>query len=108
MVIDLLKGAKLIDRSVKSQSDWDLSEGSLTDSGFMSFEIGEDTLDVDLEITVYGYEEYDPGDYWTPPYGSTEIEDIGINIESVYLNGDEISVSDDFKLELVKLIESKL
>jgi hypothetical protein len=108
MVIDLLKGAKLIDSSVKSQSDWDLSEGSLTDSGFMGFEIGEDTLDVDLEITVYGYEEYDPGDYWTPPYGSTEIEDIDINIESVYLNGDEISVSDDFKLELVKLIESNL
>jgi hypothetical protein len=108
MVVEILKGSKLIDTDITSQSDWDLSEGYLNQEGFMGFEIGEDTLDVNVEVSVYGYEEYDPGDYWTPPYGSTEVESIDITINEVFLNGDEIEVSDDFKRELVKLVESNL
>ena len=108
MVINMLKESKLIDTDITSKSDCDLSSGSFVEEGYMSFQVGEDTIDIDLVVNVYGYEDYDEGDYWTAPYVSTEIDSIEIEIREVYLNGDEIEVSDDFKIELEKLAELNL
>jgi hypothetical protein len=109
MTIDILNEAKLIENTAPSESSWDElleeHEGCFTESGEIFFKIGQDTLDMDFEICVTGHCEYDPGDYWTAPYSETVIEDIDIQIETVFLNGDEIQVSDEFKSELVKLIE---
>lgn len=106
MTINITNDSKLIDTDITTQSDWDLSSETLIEEGYMSFQIGEDTIDINLIINVCGYEEYNEGDYWTAPSSRAEIESIEIEIKEVYLNEDEIKVSDDLKNKLKKLVES--
>lgn len=57
-------------------------------------------VNVEYEIYVSGSVDHDPGDYWTPPYTDVDINDIDIEIKSVYI--------DDIELELTKEIETIL
>lgn len=47
-------------------------ELDLETGGYLWYD--EDGWAFEISIDVDGYEEYDPGDYWTPPYHEEHIE----------------------------------
>jgi hypothetical protein len=100
---------KVSDKDIVNNNDFEElileNEGSFTRDDqviwFKSDDLGEDVeVSVEYEIYVSGSVDYDPGDYWTPPYTDVDINDIDIEIKSVYI--------DDIELELTKEIETIL
>lgn len=100
---------KVSDKDIVNNNDFEElileNEGSFTRDDqviwFKSDDLGEDVeVSVEYEIYVSGSVDHDPGDYWTPPYTDVDINDIDIEIKSVYI--------DDIDLELTKEIETIL
>jgi hypothetical protein len=94
---DNLKTSESIDKS-----DWDSllceNEGYFTADYDLMFNVDGLEVYIDFTVSVRGYVSYDPGDYWTPPYSETEINDIDIEINNV--------VIDEYDLELNKELKS--
>ena len=38
---------------------------------------------------------YDPGDFWTPPSGDSEVREISTSIEGIFVNGDEVALDEE-------------
>ncbi len=48
-------------------------------------------------------ETYDPGDYWTPPAGDIEVDDVStilLEDDSFYVDGDQVKITPDLQLEV--------
>jgi hypothetical protein len=74
------------------------NEGHFSREGeFMSFEVDGLNLTIVYDLSVSGRIDYDPGDYWTPPYSDFEITDETIDVTEVTL--------DDYEIELTKELE---
>ena len=75
-----------------------------------------DLSDDDTEILLYvyytlevsGYNSYCPGDYWTPPDASLEIQETNITIVGVDINDEEIELDSDLENLLLIAIEKKI
>lgn len=83
-----------------------LSSTLLDDVLTSEFGLDRGGLDVDLYFTSYANvkHEFDPGDYATAPYSSTEIVDAGTELSSpdfVFIDGGSIEADDEL-MELVK------
>lgn len=89
------------------------NEGSFTKDGqiiwFKSDDLGEDVeVSVEYEIYVSGSVDYDPGDYWTPPYTDVDINDIDIEINSVCIDDIELELTKEIKTILLAKIKQEI
>jgi hypothetical protein len=97
--LDLSKINNLVDSDCKKTDEWEEliceNEGHFSREGeFMLFEVDELYLVVSYNLEVSGRIDYDPGDYWTPPYSDYEITYEDIDVTEVTL--------DDYNIELTK------
>jgi hypothetical protein len=97
--LDLNKISNLIDSDCKKSDQWEEliceNEGHFSsESEFMLFEVNGLDLVIIYDLDVSGRVDYDPGDYWNPPYSDFEITDETINVTEVTL--------DDYNIELTK------
>ena len=94
-----LNNLKLTDGDYTKAEDWEEliceNEGRFSREGeFMAFEVDGLDLVIVYDLDVSGRIEYDPGDYYTPPYSDCEITDETIDVTEVTL--------DDYNIELTK------
>jgi hypothetical protein len=90
---------KLVDFDCKKSDEWEEliceNEGHFSREGeFMAFEVDGLDLVISYDLEVSGRIEYDPGDYYNPPYSDCEITDETIDVTEVTL--------DDYNIELTK------
>jgi len=98
-LLDLSKINNLIDTDCSKTEDWEEliceNEGHFSREGeFMMFEVDGLDLVISYDLEVSGRIEYDPGDYWNPPYSDFEITNESIDVTEVTL--------DDYNIELTK------
>lgn len=98
-LLDPSKINNLIDTDCSKKDDWEEliceNEGRFSREGeFMAFEVDGLDLVIVYDLDVSGRIEYDPGDYYTPPYSDCEITDETIDVTEVTL--------DDYNIELTK------
>jgi hypothetical protein len=89
----------LVDSDCLKSDDWEEliceNEGHFSREGeFMIFEVDGLDLVISYDLEVSGRVEYDPGDYWTPPYSDFEVTNETIDVTEVTL--------DDYEIELTK------
>ena len=94
---------KLVDSDCKKSDEWEEliceNEGRfIRESEFMAFEVDGLDLVITYDLEVSGRIEYDPGDYYTPPYSDCEITNEDIDVTEVTL--------DDYNIELTKELKS--
>ncbi len=98
-LLDPSKINNLIDTDCSKKDDWEEliceNEGRFSREGeFMAFEVDGLDLVISYDLEVSGRIEYDPGDYWNPPYSDFEITNESIDVTEVTL--------DDYNIELTK------
>ncbi len=98
-LLDPSKINNLIDTDCSKKEDWEEliceNEGRFSREGeFMAFEVDGLDLVIVYDLDVSGRIEYDPGDYYTPPYSDCEITNESIDVTEVTL--------DDYNIELTK------
>ena len=97
--LDLSRINEPVDFDCRKSEDWEEliceNEGHFSREGeFMAFEVDGLDLVISYELEVSGITEYDPGDYYTPPYSDFQITDETIYVTDVTLN--------DYNIELTK------
>lgn len=102
-LLDPSKINNLIDTDCSKKEDWEEliceNEGRFSREGeFMAFEVDGLDLVIVYDLDVSGRIEYDPGDYYTPPYSDCEITDETIDVTEVTL--------DDYNIELTKELKT--
>jgi hypothetical protein len=102
-LLDPSKINNLIDTDCSKKDDWEEliceNEGRFSREGeFMAFEVDGLDLVIVYDLDVSGRIEYDPGDYYTPPYSDCEITDETIDVTEVTL--------DDYNIELTKELKT--
>lgn len=102
-LLDPNKINNLIDTDCSKKEDWEEliceNEGRFSREGeFMAFEVDGLDLVIVYDLDVSGRIEYDPGDYYTPPYSDCEITDETIDVTEVTL--------DDYNIELTKELKT--
>lgn len=80
---------------------------SLSEQG-IAFQLGEDELYVDFDVYASGKIYEDKGDYWNPPYCDINIYKIEININNVYINGDEFNLNKESIVVLKEIIKNNI
>jgi len=90
-----LSNIKIVDGDYTKTEDWEEliceNEGRFSREGeFMAFEVDGLDLVISYELEVSGITEYDPGDYYTPPYSDFQITDETIYVTDVTLNDYDI------------------
>lgn len=106
-----LNNLKIKDKDVVD--DWeDLiceNEGSFTrDYQYMIFDCDGIEVNVNFDLYVSGRVDYDPGDYWTPPYTDVDITDFDVTITEVYIDDYEVELTKEMKLTLEKVVKNNL
>lgn len=101
--LDTSKIKEPVDFDCKKSEDWEEliceNEGRfIRESEFMSFEVDGFNLVITYDLSVSGRIEYDPGDYYNPPYSDCEITYEDIDVTEVTL--------DDYNIELTKELKS--
>lgn len=103
----------LVDFDCKKSDEWeDLiyeNEGHFSrESEFMSFDINGVNLTIVYDLEVSGRVEYDPGDYWTPPYSDCKITDETIDVTEVTLDDYEIELTKELRYLFSEVIKKNL
>lgn len=101
--LDLNRINNLVDFDCKKSDEWEEliceNEGHfIRESEFMIFEVDGLDLVITYDLEVSGRIDYDPGDYYTPPYSDCEITHEDIDVTEVTL--------DDYNIELTKELKS--
>lgn len=108
---------KVVEKDILDNNDFvDLileNEGSFTKDEqiiwFKSDELGDDVdISVEYEVCVSGSVDYDPGDYWTPPYTDVDINEIDIDIKTVYIDDIEFELTPEIEKLLLDKIKSEI
>ena len=108
-----LSNLKVIDSCYSKRSDWEEliceNEGSFSkDEEYMIFDSNGIEIVVNYELSVSGRVDYDPGDYYTPPYSDFDITYEDIFISSVTIDGYELELSKETKSLFEKEVKKKL
>lgn len=98
-----LKELKLVDSDCSKFENWEEliceNEGSFSREGeFMLFDMNGLELVITYDLDVSGHIEYDPGDYYNPPYTDVDINHQNIDVTQVTL--------DEYDIELTKELET--
>ena len=88
----------MTDGDYTKAEDWEEliceNEGSFSkDEEYMIFDSNGIEIVINYEISVSGRVDYDPGDYYTPPYSDFDITYEDIFISSVTIDGYELELS---------------
>ena len=90
----------------------DEHEGHFELEQSLFYDLSEDDSEVLLNIyynlEVSGYNSYCPGDFWTPPDSSLEIEETNVTIVGVDINEFELELYKDLENKFIALIEKKI
>ena len=90
----------------------DKYEGRFNLEQSLSYDLSDDSteylLNIYYNLEVSGYNSYCPGDYWTPPDSSLEIQETNITIIAVDINETEIELYKDLENQFIELIEKKI
>jgi hypothetical protein len=85
------------------------NDGSFTTSDqYMTFDCDGIEVMVNFTLDVDGRIEYDPGDYWTPPSGDTEITSTDVNITDVYIDEYDVELTREMCRALEKEVKKYL
>jgi len=103
----------LVDSDCLKSDDWEEliceNEGHFSREGeFMIFEVDGLDLVISYDLEVSGRVEYDPGDYWTPPYSDFEVTDETIDVTEVTLDDYEIELTKELKFLFSEVIKKNL
>jgi len=103
----------LVDYDFLKSEDWEEliceNEGHFSREGeFMAFEVDGLDLVITYDLEVSGRTEYDPGDYYTPPYSDFEITDETIDVTDVTLDDYNIELTKELKELFSEVIKKKL
>ena len=108
-----LNDLKMIDSDCVKANDWvDLiceNEGDFSREGeFMSFDMNGVELVIFYDLQVSGRIDYDPGDYYTPPYSDVEITYESIDVTEVTLDEYDIELDKELKKMFVEVVKNNL
>jgi hypothetical protein len=108
-----LNNLKLTDGDYTKAEDWEEliceNEGSFSkDEEYMIFDSNGIEIVINYELSVSGRVDYDPGDYYTPPYSDFDITYEDIFISSVTIDGYELELSKETKSLFEKEVKKKL
>jgi len=111
--LDPSKIKEPIDFDCKKSEDWEEliceNEGRfIRESEFMAFEVDGLDLVISYDLEVSGRIEYDPGDYYTPPYSDFEITYETIDVTEVTLDDYEIELTKELKDLFSEVIKKNL
>lgn len=80
---------------------------SLSDLG-IAFQLDDKELYVDFDIYATGSIHEDRGDYWNPPYCDINIQSVDIDVNNVYIDGDEFKLNNESIKILEKIIKNNI
>ena len=108
-----LNDLKMIDSDCVKANDWvDLiceNEGDFSREGeFMSFDMNGVELVIFYDLRVSGKIDYDPGDYYTPPYSDVEITYESIDVTEVTLDEYDIELTKELRKMFVEVVKNNL
>ena len=111
--LDLSRVDNLVDYDFLKSEDWEEliceNEGHFSREGeFMAFEVDGLDLVISYDLEVSGRIEYDPGDYYNPPYSDFEITDETIDVTNVTLNDYDIELTKELKELFSEVIKKNL
>jgi hypothetical protein len=111
--IDPMKINNIVDFDCLKKEDWEESicenEGHFSRKGeFISFDLDGFYLTIFYDLEVSGKVDYDPGDYWTPPYSDFEITYEDINVSEVTLDDYNIELTEDLIKLFSEVIKNNL
>lgn len=90
----------------------DEHEGHFDKEQFLCYNLSDDDVEILLNVyynlEVRGYHSYCPGDFWTPPDSSLEIQEINVTIVGVDINETELELCKDLENKFVIFIEKKI
>ena len=103
----------LVDSDCKKSDEWEEliceNEGHFSrESEFMAFEVDGFNLVITYDLSVSGRIEYDPGDYYNPPYSDCEITYEDIDVTEVTLDDYNIELTKDLKSLFSEVIKKNL
>ena len=103
----------LVDSDCLKSDDWEEliceNEGHFSREGeFMIFEVDGLDLVISYDLEVSGRVEYDPGDYWTPPYSDFEVTNETIDVTEVTLDDYEIELTTELKFLFSEVVKKNL
>jgi hypothetical protein len=104
---------KVVEKDILDNNDFiDLileNEGSFTrDSQIIWFKSDDIDISVEYEVCVSGSVDHDPGDYWTPPYTDVDINEVDIDIKTVYIDDIEFELTPEIEKLLLDKIKSEI
>jgi hypothetical protein len=95
-------------KEVTDYSDWGNliceHDGFFTDSNSIEFDYNGTPFVVNFDLSVEGFVESYPGDYYTPDSDELIISEVNIDITDIYFDDYELEVTKDF----YKILESKI
>jgi hypothetical protein len=90
----------------------DRYEGNVELDQWLSYNISDEDneilLNINYNLEVRGYYTHCPGDYWTPPDSSLEIEETNVTIVGVDINDFELELCKDLENKFIEFIEKKI
>jgi hypothetical protein len=103
----------LVDSDCLKSDEWEEliyeNEGHFIREGeFMAFEVDGLDLVISYDLEVSGRTEYDPGDYYNPPYSDFEITNEDIDVTDVTLDDYNIELTKELKVLFSEVIKKKL
>jgi hypothetical protein len=111
--LDSSRIKNLVDSDCLKADDWEEliceNEGHFSREGeFMIFEVDGLDLVISYDLEVSGRVEYDPGDYWTPPYSDFEVTNETIDVTEVTLDDYEIELTKELKFLFSEVVKKNL
>ena len=111
--LDPSKINKPVDFDCKKSDEWEEliceNEGHfIRECEFMIFEVDGLDLVITYDLSVSGRIEYDPGDYYTPPYSDCEITYEDIDVTEVTLDDYNIELTKELKMLFSEVIKKNL
>lgn len=108
-----LSNLKVIDSCYSKRSDWDEliceNEGRFVkEDEFIMFDMNGLELVVTFDLDVSGRIDYDPGDYYTPPYTDVDITDEDIDIKQITLDEYDVELDKELKIIFSELIQKNI
>lgn len=74
----------------------------------IAFQLEDKELYVDFSIYAVGSIHEDRGDYWNPPYCDVNIKSIDVDVNNVYIDGDEFKLNNESIKILEKIIKNNI
>jgi hypothetical protein len=76
------------------------------DECWICFESSGFLVNVEFDLSVSGYTYSDRGDFWTPSYSETTIDEVILNVKSVQINDYPLNLKMDLRKKFEEVVKS--